>query len=719
VSGLLSADAPIEQAAEDRLQRVPFARALADDIRAVPGESGFVVGLAGPWGDGKTSILRLLEEELTGEDTTAVVRFNPWLFSGAEQLVEHFFAELSGQLDSAAGGSLGGIADALRGYGRLISPLRYLPYVGELARASSEAASSLGKALAGNGQAPSTRERAEELRWALLDLEKPIVVMVDDLDRLRDEEIADVVRLVRLVGDFPNLLYVLAFDRPVVERSLGAGDRAQGRAYLDKIVHLSHELPRIRPEDLTRILEEAIAEAVGDPSRYYLDRERLTNVFWAGVRQLFSTVRDVRRYANVLPAALRTLGDEVALADVLALEAIRLFEPECFEAIVEAGDVLTAPRSWLTFGSSSNAEDLEAQVRGIPAAAREDRREAIEEVLRRLFPFAESRLGGASYSEGFVPEWRGERRVAAAEVFSVYLHKRLPLGSLPARDVERAVRIMGDGEKLEELFASLSDEEVETLLRRLVEYVRRFPAENPEVAVSAILRQAPRLRREAGFGDFGADMAGSRIVYRLLREHEPERVAEIVMRIEFPDFSGRYDVVRMVGYREGSGHRLVEEQVATGLEDELADAMLAASPAELAAERDLGPLVAFLERKRAEELCERLAEWIADDRFLVSLVAAHRRTSLSNTVGEAAVCRTVQLEWHGLVRLVDLERLRERLGAIDPKWVEDDFDTDTVTVWEQALRYLDAPEAAEREVRRFRDDQDEDVEASHPQLPML
>lgn len=705
---MLSADTPIERATDDRLQRTPFARSLANDIRDAPRDSGFVVGLTGPWGDGKTSVLRLVEDQLGEADATTVVRFNPWLFSGTEQLVEHFFDELSGQLESTDTDRLRGVAGALRSYGRIVAPLRYVPYLSEIARVSSEVAGDLSQALAGGQSPPSARQRGKQLAEQLAALEQPIVVMVDDLDRLRDEEIVDVVRLVRLVGDFPNLVYVMAFDRPVVERSLGGGDRVKGRAYLDKIVHLSHELPRIRPEDLTQIIEEAISAAIEDQSDYYLDRERLTNVFWAGVRQLFATVRDVRRYANVLPSALRQLGDEVALADILALEAIRLFEPECFEAIVEARDSLTMPRAMLTMGGSS-ATEHENQVKAIPALASAGRQEAVEEVLRRLFPLAESALGGPAYSESFLPEWRGERRVASAEVFSVYLHKRLPPGALPARDVERAVRLLDDERELDEYFASLADEELEGLLTRLVEYEPKFPAARAEVAISVILRHRGRLRHEVSFNDFGGDMAASRVVYRLLRGRGAEETAELVKRIEFCDLSGRYDVVRMVGYREGSGHRLVAEDDAAKLEGDLAEAILATAPAQLAAERDLGPLIAFLARERDAELRGRLADWIADDRFLVRLVGAHRRTSLSNTVGEAAVRRTVQLDWPRLTALVDLASLRKRLAEIDLDWVEGEANDDTLTVWRQALRYADDPDAAARETRRFHDgDEEED-----------
>jgi predicted KAP-like P-loop ATPase len=702
--GGLNADAEIGDYAEDLLHRRPFVEALAEDIRAAPGRSGFVVGLSGPWGYGKSSVLRLLANEVA-DDTTAVVRFNPWLFSGTAQLVEHFFAELAGQLNASGSEKLQRIAKGLRGYGRVVAPLRYVPYVGGILRSTAQMAADAGDALAGDKVQPSALERAAELREKLAALERPILVIVDDLDRLRDEEVVDVVRLVRLVGDFPNLIYVLAFDRPVIEKSLGSGDRARGRAYLDKIVHLSHELPMIRSDDLTRVLQGAISEAIGDPSQYHFDRDRLTNVFWMGVRQLFGTIRDVRRYANVLPGALRQLQDEVALPDILALEAIRLFEPEVFEGIVAARNVLTRDRP-LEFGASDPKAN-EARIKAIPARASGEMSEPVERMIRQLFPLSERYFGGTTYADGFLREWRAERRVASPEVLDVYLHKRLPPGDLSARDVDRAVRSLGDRKELERLLAGLDPEQLAKLFIRLADHENDFPKERPEGAIAAILRQRGRLRGEGGLLEFGPDVAASRLVYRLLRGREPDAVAEVVKRIDFPDLSGRLDVVKIVGHREKVGQRLVSKAAAERFETELVEGILSSSGEQLAVERELGPLILFARGDRATEVRNHLLEWIGDDRFLVRLVGAHKLVSLGNTVGEVAVRRTVQLNWLALSSLVSPNLLRPRLQAIDVEWIADNFDEDTATLWAQALRYKDDPAAAERDLRRYQGEEEE------------
>jgi predicted KAP-like P-loop ATPase len=217
------ADAPIRSLGEDRLGRRSFAQALAAEIMAAPVSRGYVMGLTGPWGSGKTSILNMTVDAL--EDRAIVVHFNPWMFSGAEALVSSFFGEIGKQLAKKKEEKLKKIASKLATYGHVLSPLAALAGAGN----AVQGATAILQALSAE---PSVFEQRQELRTMLEGLDKRLIVVVDDVDRLRPGEVLDIVRLVRLVGDFPNTLYLLAFDRRRVEECLGEGDPQRGRAYL-------------------------------------------------------------------------------------------------------------------------------------------------------------------------------------------------------------------------------------------------------------------------------------------------------------------------------------------------------------------------------------------------------------------------------------------------------------------------------------------------------
>src|SRR5439155_4255444 len=86
-----------------------------------------VVGVLGPWGSGKTSFVNLARVHLA-EEGIPVLDFNPWMFSGAEQLVEAFFAEISAQLKLRPG--LADVGKDMEDYGEMFSGMGWLPVVG-------------------------------------------------------------------------------------------------------------------------------------------------------------------------------------------------------------------------------------------------------------------------------------------------------------------------------------------------------------------------------------------------------------------------------------------------------------------------------------------------------------------------------------------------------------------------------------------------------------
>jgi KAP family P-loop domain len=99
---------------------------------------GIRAGGARPLGLRKASLINLAREALGEEPALQVLDFNPWMFSGAEQLVEVFFAELSAQLRLKSE-NFTVIADEIDSYARLLTPLSVLPFVGAWADRTARA----------------------------------------------------------------------------------------------------------------------------------------------------------------------------------------------------------------------------------------------------------------------------------------------------------------------------------------------------------------------------------------------------------------------------------------------------------------------------------------------------------------------------------------------------------------------------------------------------
>ena len=206
----IAVDHPIHETKDDTLERAMLAESFARRMLALPASQGLVVGVFGPWGSGKTSFINLARTTFEEFDVP-VLDFNPWIFSGAEQLVERFFAELSAQLKIR---NLEKLGKALDEYGNALTGRMgfWVRTTGIFVRRSS-------------GGLSGHRQRIET---ALARRTLPIVVVVDDVDRLSGPETRDIFKLVRLTANFPNLIYIVACDRKPVEVALN-GTEMVGR----------------------------------------------------------------------------------------------------------------------------------------------------------------------------------------------------------------------------------------------------------------------------------------------------------------------------------------------------------------------------------------------------------------------------------------------------------------------------------------------------------
>src|SRR2546430_9915637 len=91
----LSTDRPGTDPSLDRLGYAPFAKRLAQSIARLPRAEGQVVAVYGRWGFGKTTMLNYVRyylDQMERTEQPTIISFNPWWFSGHDDLVRAFFA---------------------------------------------------------------------------------------------------------------------------------------------------------------------------------------------------------------------------------------------------------------------------------------------------------------------------------------------------------------------------------------------------------------------------------------------------------------------------------------------------------------------------------------------------------------------------------------------------------------------------------------------------
>jgi predicted KAP-like P-loop ATPase len=87
-------DNPIASAEEDRFERIDFAQNIAGLIAGAPRGSTLRIGVYGGWGEGKTSILQLVDI-LLNEKGHVTVWLKPWAWSDDQSMGEMLIREIA------------------------------------------------------------------------------------------------------------------------------------------------------------------------------------------------------------------------------------------------------------------------------------------------------------------------------------------------------------------------------------------------------------------------------------------------------------------------------------------------------------------------------------------------------------------------------------------------------------------------------------------------
>lgn len=132
-------DEPIRDVSQDELSRDETANRFADHVLRLNVSNGLVVGVMGAWGSGKTSFVNLMRPKLK-ECSSEIVDFNPWMFSGMDQLAANFFLEISAQLRENSDSGLSKIGDLLNRYGERAGAFEWVPVVGKWLGGASKVA---------------------------------------------------------------------------------------------------------------------------------------------------------------------------------------------------------------------------------------------------------------------------------------------------------------------------------------------------------------------------------------------------------------------------------------------------------------------------------------------------------------------------------------------------------------------------------------------------
>lgn len=503
-------DKPISAKCDDQLGRHNFATLLAQSLLNLNCQDTFTVGLFGKWGSGKTSIVNMMLSEIEAQQRNCqeekafiIIHFEPWNFSSTDQLLSQFFIRLSNEFRSAGDKRLAKIGDALETYSDAFDLLSTVPLAGSfMSFLGKKGATVLSNKLKKGSDEKDISKQKETVINLLKEQSNRILVVIDDIDRLSNEQIRQVFQLVTSVAKFPNTIYLLVFDKDIVVNALEKVQEGSGEDYLEKIIQMPIQIPDIKPAKLRQVLWDQLNIILSEYQGTGFLQIHWQQLYEPCIAPFVDSLRTINRLCNAVQFKLSSISTEIDFADIVAISALEIQYPEVYKWVKDHKALLTgeldlsailennkAQKDWKNFYSAQIKTILQKSSRSTVA---DEQVEKIIDFLSFLFPRFGQKIRKI-YEVYDLNTFRKNNQIAHPEKFDRYFS--LNLDEVPIKK----------SEVLEAIFKADKESLVKTLLEKekkgdsyeFLEEIRalstELSADRAKIIITALLTASPHL----------------------------------------------------------------------------------------------------------------------------------------------------------------------------------------------------------------------------------
>lgn len=345
----INPDRPLGENDTDKLGFTDFAKNILSALTNSSTRHGLVIGIEGKWGSGKSSVINLIKKAAKEQERISFINFEPWIVGSRESLITELFKNLAqsisvieenegknktGRFNEKANELSKDILKYSRNVARGLVPLAKIaeisgiPHAGFLAKILGQV-----KDLP-EEEAVSLYDQKERIKKGLLSLDHKFIVLVDDIDRLAPQEAAEISRLIKAVGDFPNVIYVLCYDEEIFAHSLKESLKVEsGENYLQKIVQVGFSIPKPEEFDLRRWLFSDCVQLYQEVSKKDLEDQELQRLSAACDLQgsKIETPREVVLIMNRLKAMFPALNRDIDYTDLCWLQILYVTDRKLYD----------------------------------------------------------------------------------------------------------------------------------------------------------------------------------------------------------------------------------------------------------------------------------------------------------------------------------------------------------------------------------------------------
>jgi len=530
------ADEPLSET--DISGRPEFARAVSVRIDdCIVGQGSTVFGIVGPWGSGKTTLLQNIVGQLNG---WKVVWFAPWSAADVESLTSEFVSALAEAFPDAPA-----VKKKLASYSRFGAPaLKAIPIVGDAAAAI------VAEIIAEVTKRPAWHSEFAKLSADIASQDERVLVIVDDVDRLDGEELRALLRVVRLLGRFTNVHYLLAYDQATIESVLGSvGADGATSEFMEKIVQYPFEIPptpmAVRRGWSRSII--AVASAIDETNHadHADGREELVKILASGLE----TPRSAERLRAQLLSMGRLIKDaEIDVLDFTALTWLRVAHHKVWD------DIRLNSNEYLTWQDRDSDEKKIELMRRVDSLVARGHVKPVQDAITYLFEPLD-----------LIGEMLGNERRARirnSRYFDRYFHVGLAEDDVSERKTENALRDLDNGLRETDDLKFLSEvilgasEERSALALDVVGGMRRQASATSLAVLDYAQEMQSGLAVLPGIEEFRVSAAGKWVADELFRAFEAQLQST-------EDFVARFGYLALAGsaYAQRRSSRRSDENI--------------------------------------------------------------------------------------------------------------------------------------------------------------
>lgn len=258
------------------------AETIANIVKVEYANSQNAVGIAitGEWGAGKSTFLSYLNDSLKD---CICINFDPWSESSTNVIYD-----LLDRIEHGISQKDTGLGKTFRRYVEKVHVTNVTSWFGLVVLA-----------IRNFFDHETESQRRTNLKEALKVQKKPIVVFIDDSDRLPNDLFLKVISVIRGIGDFPNLVFIVAFDQQRANNKL---KDSGGQDFMCKLFNVIHPLQPIDDAVLENELISNVSEILIDnpqniESFKEIAREALSGI---SIKSYLPTLREMKRFSNIV-----------------------------------------------------------------------------------------------------------------------------------------------------------------------------------------------------------------------------------------------------------------------------------------------------------------------------------------------------------------------------------------------------------------------------------